>query len=397
MSDEIKSFLKNNLFLFDSYRCEHERIIKDSSIDGQQTIKIGLQKNIKAPIKFAFAANGHGLIRVGERGKLLSDDLLGNLISIKDGDSDVLLAYFKDNGFFFELDSNDIETIDTDTLFEIIKRLRATIELLSQVGELKPERKSYSKILSLAMYLMFAPQIELTSFGYKSANHSFVADLENTDHSQDLTREQEIFDKGSFAVTDSIYGSYEFDNDTYQSIMNGYSTMPGFDDLDFKKIVHYYANKPNTSEQNRKIVDFLFHYEMNVGIIRNFRSYGTPEHYQTPNSNCFSLELKHALIKVAKIVIGEELNANIGNIHPKYDVISMSPKWAVDSLMSALYFSVFYMNPELELYKQCENPSCRKYFIVRSTATNRKYCCSLCSNAVQQAKSRKRKKEQALK
>ncbi|MEK2554458.1 CGNR zinc finger domain-containing protein [Lactiplantibacillus plantarum] len=174
------------------------------------------------------------------------------------------------------------------------------------------------------------------------------------------------------------------------------SNKPGYDNPEFKRIVHYFANKLHAAEKHRKIVDFLFHYQIEVGIMRNFSTYGNLDYYDSPLTGNFSVDLKKALIDVAKIVIGDEINANICNVHPVYDVKSMSPKWNVDSLMSALYFSIFYMNPEQELYRQCENPRCGNYFYVRSTATNKKYYSSACRNAVQQAKVRKRKKEQAL-
>lgn len=282
------------------------------------------------------------------------------------------------------------------TLFEVVKRLKATVELLNQVGELNHERKNYPKMLSLVMYLIFAPSVSLPEHDYSSAKHSFIDELDNTDQSQDLNREQEIFDTGAFVVPDTIYGSYSFNADNYHSIANGLGNTPGYDNPEFKRIVHYFANKPNATEKHRKIVDFLFHYQMEVGIMRNFGTYASLDYYETPLTDNFSADLKKALIEVAKIVIGDEINANICHVHPAYDIKSMSPKWKVDSLMSALYFSIFYMNPEQELYRQCENPRCGNYFYVRSTATNKKYCSPACSNAMQQAKMRRRKKEQAL-
>ena len=396
MNEEKQNFLKNNLFLFDSYRCEYIKNIQESSFGGRQTIQVCLTTNTDVPLKFAFASNGKGLVLVGERGKLIADNLLGRLISIKHGDSDALLSYFENNGFFFPINENDSETIEVDTLFEVVKRLKATVELLNQVGELNPERKNYTKMLSLVMYLMFAPQLHLPEHDYFSAKHTFVEELDSTDQSQDLEREQEIFDTGAFVVPDTIYDKFSFDSDTYQSIANGLGNTPGYDNPEFKRIVHYFANEPYATEKHRKIVDFLFHYQMEVGIIRNFNTYGALDYYETPLVDNFSADLKKALIDVAKIVIGDEINANICHVHPAYDVRSMSPKWKVDSLMSALYFSIFYMNPEQELYRQCENPRCGNYFYVRSTATNKKYCSPACSNAMQQAKMRRRKKEQAL-
>lgn len=396
MAKKEENFLENNFFLFESYGCEYEKSIKESSRGGQRTVKIELSANNNKPLKFAYASNGKGLVRVGKRGKIESDNLLGKLMPIQYGDTDKLLDFFSENGFIFNIEPEMTESIEVDTLFAIIARIKATVELLNQVGELDPKRKNYSKMLELVMYLTFSPSVSIQNHSYISAKHSIVSAIEQTDQSQDIDREQEMFDTGKFTVDDTIYGSYDFDANTYKAIINSLENNPGWDDIFFKQVVHFYANKPNVDTNLRTIVDFLFHYEMNVGIMRNFKSLGALDYYSPISTDSFSAELKHALVDVAKIVIGEEINANIKNVHPKYDISKMTPNWSVDSLMSALYFSIFYMNPEQELYKKCANPNCDNYFFVKTTATNKKYCSQLCSNAVQQAKLRKRKKEKAL-
>ena len=64
-------------------------------------------------------------------------------------------------------------------------------------------------------------------------------------------------------------------------------------------------------------------------------------------------EMKSTLIEIARFVLGEEINANLNGIFPMYNVQTMSPSWKVDSLLSAIYFSMFYLKPDLELYRQC--------------------------------------------
>ena len=70
----------------------------------------------------------------------------------------------------------------------------------------------------------------------------------------------------------------------------------------------------------------------------------------------------------------------------------MTPSWEIDDLLSALYFSIFYLNSELELYRQCANPRCSKWFLVRTTTTKKKYCSQECFNRVTQDKYRKNKR-----
>ena len=100
-----------------------------------------------------------------------------------------------------------------------------------------------------------------------------------------------------------------------------------------------------------------------------------------------------ALIKIAQIVISEELNSNLQKICPQLNIGSLEPTWKLNTLLEALYFAVFYMKPGVELYKECENPNCKhqKYFLINATVTNKKYCCQACANAAAQRRSRQRK------
>lgn len=58
---------------------------------------------------------------------------------------------------------------------------------------------------------------------------------------------------------------------------------------------------------------------------------------------------KKCTSRVAKIIIGEELEANLIGIRPQYD-ITMGPSWKVDTLLSALYF-LFNLKPGFETYR----------------------------------------------
>lgn len=391
------NFLENNLFIFNSYTCNSVEDIQHGNPGELETKTIKAHQDASNPIKFAFANDGKGLVRISDNGKIKEENLLGKLISIPLGDSLSLREFFKRNVFFFDISFDEYEGIDTGKLFEVLTRIRATVELLNQVGELNPERKNYDRILSLVMYLLSADTISInssTGFSFSTCEHAFFEELTQTDLSQDKDYNAEIFTKGTFSVADSIYGSYEFDDVEYKNIMNGYSTVKGRDDLYFKKLIHFYVNNTSTLENHRKLVDFLFHYQMNVGVIKNFRKYNSLEYFSVPKKEQFTSKLKTALIEVAKIVIGEEINSNIIGVYPEYDISLMSPKWRVDSLMSAIYFSLFYLNPNQELYRQCANSNCQNYFVVKTTATNKKYCSDECRNRTQQANHRRKKKSQ---
>lgn len=112
-----------------------------------------------------------------------------------------------------------------------------------------------------------------------------------------------------------------------------------------------------------------------------------------PDHSKLTDKLKQAMIDVAKIIINEKINANLTGIHPIYDTDKMSPSWKMDSLLCAAYFSIFYLNPELELYRPCQNPRCGKYFLVKATSTRVQYCSTACCNRVTQDRYRKKKRE----
>ena len=64
-----------------------------------------------------------------------------------------------------------------------------------------------------------------------------------------------------------------------------------------------------------------------------------------------------------------------------FNIETLSPSWKLSTFLEALYFSIFYMKPGIELYKECENPNCKhdKYFLINATITNKKYCCPACA------------------
>ncbi len=66
----------------------------------------------------------------------------------------------------------------------------------------------------------------------------------------------------------------------------------------------------------------------------------------------------------------------------------MEPRWKVDSLMGALYFSFFYMKPNIEVTRICANPRCGGYFTVSRTSLKQKYYCPECANRANQNKYR---------
>ena len=114
--------------------------------------------------------------------------------------------------------------------------------------------------------------------------------------------------------------------------------------------------------------------------------------YYNTDETTFSDNIKLALVRIARIVVAEEINHNSQGIHPKYDGSKLTATWQVDTLIQAIYFSIFYMKAGVEIYKECENPNCKrdKYFLVKTTRGNKRYCCEQCRGAASSQRHRNR-------
>ena len=134
---------------------------------------------------------------MGDKGALVEKNLLGNLIAIRNGDTKALFEYFGRNGFLFNISDTEYEPIDTQKMFELIRRLRTTVELLSALGAIK---KDYQKILGLSLYLILSNPIEI-SFStmdtpYRTCLHSFRQKLQAADnYPAPEYFQQEIYDR----------------------------------------------------------------------------------------------------------------------------------------------------------------------------------------------------------
>jgi len=357
--------------------------------------KLKIQNLAEKSIRFAFAAE-EGLVRLANTGSIDEKNILGALISLPNGDIESHLNFFKKNGFFFPISDIEYESIDSHKILGLVNKIKATIRLMSAIEE---PQKNYENILHLTLYLLLTPPIEIKVSSmtqpYTTCLHPFFSEISNVAGLMPINREQEDFDKYTYTIPDTIYSpSFELDINDYEEIMGDYMTkLPGASSHLFKSIVNIYCNNPNADINTKLITDFLFHYQYEVGVIQSFTYEDGIKYFSNPTPSNFNESMKSALLKIARIVIGEEINNNLYGIRPTYNLETMSPAWFVDSLMSAIYFSIFYMKPGLELYRQCANPNCKQYFLVKTTSTRNKYCTSECSNATAQRNYRKRQKE----
>lgn len=384
-----ENYFENILFRFESCPCDCVTDIEHIAPGIEPNRKYKLQAMPDSKLVFAYAAK-KGLVRIAPNGTIEQPNILGTLISLPNKPLNVMSAFLKENGFLFPISAGHYEEFNSNIIYSIIERLRMTVELMTAANEI---HKDYQKILLLTLNLLFAGDLsiktDLMTHEYKTSHHPYIDLLQSANFSTSYVRQQEEFNSDYYAVEDTVFGNYKFLVQEYNDIKGGYSTKPGYNDPVFRNVTALYLNLDG-SPMDRKITDFLFHYFHEVGMV-NF-SNGLA-YYAEPNLIAFKKEMKASLVEISRYIIGEEINANLSGIHPVYNSDTMSPSWKVDNLLCALYFSIFYLRPDLELYRPCDNPNCGKYFLVKTTSTKTRYCSTECCNRVTQARYRKKRRE----
>lgn len=110
------------------------------------------------------------------------------------------------------------------------------------------------------------------------------------------------------------------------------------------------------------INDFVFHYFYEVCIVSYVDLYKTSYVNDTILKENFNDKLKNAAIITDKYLIKEEIESNLHKVRPTYNISTLEPAWIIDSLLSALYFGLFYMRPNMETYRRCANHKCGEFF-----------------------------------
>lgn len=384
-----ENFFENILFRFESCSCDCVTDLEHIAPGEEPIRKYKLQALPETKLLFAYAAK-KGLVRIAPNGTIEEANVLGTLMALPSKSVKELSSFMKENGFLFPVSAGRYEEIDAGTLYSIMERLRMTVELMTAANEI---HKDYQKIFFLTINLLFAGDLTIQTDAmtqtYSTKHHSYIDLLQSANLNVSYEREHEAFNSDYYTVADTIYGNYQLPIQEYNDVKGGYSTKPGFNNPLFRNIMGLYLNLESSGIE-RNITDFLFHYFHEVGMLdfSNGLAY-----YEEPNLNAFTKEMKESLVEIARHIIGEEINANLDGIHPVYNADTMAPSWKVENLLCALYFSIFYLKPDLELYRPCDNPNCGKYFLVKTTSTKTRYCSTECCNRVTQARYRKKRRE----
>lgn len=390
MAEKFSEIFLNSMFECNSFACHCEKDIKNVAPGQPPKTTLKLYCDMNKPVRFSYAPRA-GLNLTGVAGGVIEKNILGKLLAIPDDNIDKHIEFFETYGFLLPIKSDEYESIDALALMELVNRVKATIYLMNSIAG----QKSYTNILIMTTYLLFSSPITLdfAESSYTTCHHRFTSLLETYNLFPDLSRNQEVFDNGTYSVPDTMTGKRNpIDINFYNAIRSGQgTTLEGTKSEQYKHLVAMYVGLPEEDKNLRYIIDFFFHYQTEVGVFSE-TNYRRIAYYGHPRRDNFTDEMKESLLKIARIVISEEINHYIAGIHPIYNVNELAPTWQVDNLLQALYFSIFYMKPGIEIYKECKNPNCKrdKFFLVEATRTNKEYCCVQCSRAAASQRYRNR-------
>lgn len=163
------------------------------------------------------------------------------LMSLPDNDIQAMVCFFETNGSFFKVGDANFESLYFEDVIEIINRLKATVAFMNKIES--PEI-DYERMISLTLYLHLSQKIsiELSTLPrlYVSYKHFLSNEIDKASQLTEIDGQQEAFQKDTYTIRDSIYGSYELDIEEYNDVVseNIYANRyPGYLDMRYKAIV----------------------------------------------------------------------------------------------------------------------------------------------------------------
>ena len=379
MDEKISGISLKTMFQHEGYGCLCAKDTVNTSPDEAPTVTLKVCPDTSTQLLFSYAPKD-GLNMTGVAGGLHEKNILGKLLALPKGDIDKHIEFIEKYGFLYPLPENEYTAIEASDLMEIINRIKSTIRLYSYIN-----KKDYRGVLIHVVYLLYAPVTELRIGDdvFSTCTHRFKSLLDSYNLFPDLSREPEVAANGTYSVDDAFLRKKNvIDISFYNAVRSGSDTaLQGSKDLWFKNLMAMYIGCKDVDEETRFLIDFFYHLQTEVSVIKEVH-FGSFKSYTTFSEDALDDSFKNALLKIARIVVAEEINHNIRGIHPKYNGGKLTATWQVDTLIEALYFSIFYMRNG-EMYKECENPNCKRdsFFLVEATRTNKHYCCEQCRNA----------------
>ena len=238
---EISGFeLGVETFSLPSNKC---RIKKNNDNNGD--VWINVEKVSDEPLYYSFDGI-NGLCLTTKFGSVRKKNLLLELASLDMKKEDLILQFVEENGFFFPLQNGTVSMKLNDCL-NIVYRLMATTELISNLGSMDPD---IDQMLFSTLYLLLGESVDLynddkNKIIFSSPLHEAMNVINqssvavNTDYDTD-----EAAEKGTYTVKDTVYnGTYELDAEDYDSVISGddpWHKNPENTDARYRKIISVY-------------------------------------------------------------------------------------------------------------------------------------------------------------
>lgn len=392
-----ENFFTSNVFTFESYSCRCE-IEEGSNIIGEPTEIVKITADKTQPLRFAFGSKV-GLVRLNTDGSVDESNILGKLLAIDNSKVENYFDFFKRNGFLLPISQKNNDTIEKSELGCIINRLHATLVLMSTITDMS--KTSYENIVRMIFYHLFSPVVHIETkdgaYKYTSAKHQYTQFLENNKNAEREERLYDTFNNAEFTFNDTL-GAITLDADFVDGVLNRTLENCEYENSLFRDVFTTYCSPRAGKSKNMLLInDFIFHYFYEVGVIRSVNLDSIQYFNNKVNGDNFNTQMKSKATEIAKFIIKEEIEANLRRVRLTYNTYKMEPSWTIDSLLSALYFGLFYMRPDMECYRRCANPKCGEFFLVPVSSQKKKYCCKACMNREMAARKRARDKSKATK
>ena len=318
---------------------------------------------------------------------------LGEFIALTETN---LVSYFDKYGFLFDWKSKELyDSISIDDVFSLQNKFRLLIDLFNNIHG----QTDFNKLL--ATFFNYISQSDRTlSLGETELKIKSVYPYRNLRNSLPAKNIDNLCyqvknDNGTISTFINIQNYYIESGSTsdlniidYEDFIDNQNYPQSFRDT-----IYLYVDKnSNFTNLTIRIIDFLYLFYKYVGVF-DFSEYDS----NIPNISLETFkhhpELIEFLIDVSKEILAYEINNGLSDVTPKLNSKTFQPDWSLPSLLSAFYFSLFYSNLELSMYKLCENIGCNTPFYIQRSNSLKKYCCESCKNAASQRRYRRKYKK----
>lgn len=134
------------------------------------------------------------MCRTTENSSVRQKNLLKEIVSLPDNDTQAMISFFETNGFFFKVGYANFELLSLEDVIGIINRLKATVALMNEIES--PEI-DYERMVSLTLYLLLSQQIsiELSALPrpYVSCKHFLSNEIDKASQRPEMDGQQEAF------------------------------------------------------------------------------------------------------------------------------------------------------------------------------------------------------------